>query len=459
MSDTCTRAPPGPSGATNARGWPDLLRKERFGALTYRRASSTFAAWTANEARLLLAATEGSVVDAYARAPTAWGVDEDRFAALVAGWRADGLLDDAWRCRARVVDEERAPGALVGPLVTHVQLTRACNLTCRHCYVDVTPKPTPDETTTDDVLGLFADLERLGAPVVVLAGGEPLIRRDLPTLLDGLARHRLDAWLCTNATIVDEARAEMLAASPLRGVSASLDGADAATHDALRGDGRFAHALRGVRRLVDAGCPDVQLRVTATRANAGALAALAPIARDLGVHKVVVKPFRQSGHAIEAAELLIDRVAYRRAVDAARAAWPDDVPVDFGDGMPQRPAAWTRIIPAFGCVGGTTSVSVLHDGTVTGCGSVLGADEWTLRAHGFARAWREAPGVTRWRAFAGNDECRACGNFAACGGGCRARAVGAGLGVDDPDPWARCSEDDERMRARASRRGALRVLG
>lgn len=449
MTDACSRAPPSPSSpSTTARG-TDLLRKERFGALYYQRATCEFQALPPHLARLLLAATEESALDVYARAPGAFALDDERFAALVVRLQQAGMLDEGFRCRARVVEGDRGHGGLIGPLVTHLQLTIACNLRCSHCYVDVMAKPAPDELTTAEVLALFGELEACGSPVLVLAGGEPLVRRDMPELLAGLERHSLDAWLCTNATLIKEDTARLLASSALRGVSISLDGPDAESHEHLRGAGRFEHALRGIRALVEAGQRDVQLRVTVTPHNADRLAAFAPLATELGVDKVVFKPFRQSGAAAGAENLTLARAPYLRAIEVARAEWPVGAPAaDFGDGMPMRPPAWTEIIPAFGCVGGTTSVSILPDGRVVGCGSVLSPGDWRLRDYGFARSWREAPGVALWRAFEGNDACRSCGNFTRCGGGCRARAVGAGLSVNESDPWAYCSEGDDEPRVR-----------
>lgn len=441
VSEDCSRRAPSPS--TRARSsHPDLLRKERFGALYYARETCSFSAMTPALSRVLLAATEESVLDVYARDPCASGfADDESFARQVVRWQKEGVLDEAFRCRARVIDEEH-DRALTGPLVTHVQLTRACNLRCTHCYVDIMAKPAPEELSTAEVLSLFAELERLGSPIVVLAGGEPMLRPDLEEILDGAARHGLDAWLCTNGTLVTEENARFLAACEgLRGVSLSLDGPDDETHDHLRGRGRFQHALRGVRRLVAAGVPDVQLRVTVTPHNAGSLLGFAPLAKELGVDKVVIKPFRQSGEAGTEDALYLDRRGYLDAVNKAAEAWPDDAPpADFGDGMPSRPAEWTGIIPSFGCVGGTTSVTVTWKGAVTGCGSVLRDDDWTLHDKSFADCWQRAPGVTLWRHFEDDGTCSSCGNFKKCGGGCRARAVGRGLPLSSPDPWAYCSD-------------------
>ena len=117
--------------------------------------------------------------------------------------------------------------------------------------------------------------------------------------------------------------------------------------------------------------------------------------------------------------------------------WCDDWPrVEAGDGMPTRPPKWTGIAPDFSCVAGTTCATVTWDARVVGCGCLLRDDDWSLRDHDFGECWRQAPGVAVWRHLSGNARCRSCGDFGTCGGGCRSRAVGAGLTIDDPDPWA-----------------------
>jgi radical SAM protein with 4Fe4S-binding SPASM domain len=430
-----------PSRERAGDGSADLLRKERFGALYYSRARASFYAVPGELAHVLVKARTKSALEVYAADPAATQRSDEEFARQALAWQKQGILDDDFRMRAQVVDEDRSHGGITGPLVTHVQLTRACNLRCTHCYVDIMAKPHPDELSARELDGVFADLERLGSPVVVLAGGEPMVRRDLFEILTSARARGIDGWLCTNATLVNEENAAQLAGSGLRGVSVSLDGPDAETHERLRGEKRFEHALRGIRLLVAAGAPDVQLRVTVTPENAARLLGFADVARDLGVDKVVIKPFRQSGEASAAGSLWIGRTDYVRAIEQAQERWPDDVAVDFGDGMPARPPDWTSIIPSFGCVGGTTSLTVTYTGHVMGCGAILRDDDWNVREHGLQACWQRAPGVTMWRTLAGNEQCTSCGNFKRCGGGCRARAVGRGLSIDDSDPWAYCSEE------------------
>lgn len=418
---------------------PDLLRKERFGALYYRRPSRTFYAVPPLLALLLDEARERSILEAYASRLHPFGPDEPSFVRTVARWRRLGILDRDDRCRARVVEGSLDHRGLLGPMVAHVQLTRACNLRCEHCFVGVDARPAPGELAAAELRDLFRQLGELGTPIAVLSGGEPLLRHDLDQLLAGLEPAAIDAWLCTNGTLIDGALAERLAASPLAGVNVSLDGAEPAAHDALRGAGSFAQARRGIALLTAAGVREVKLRVTVSSANADSLLAFAPLARELGVQRVVFKPFQAVGAAARTQHLLLDRAAYERVVRETRAQWPaDSVAAEFGDNVPSRMPAWTGIAPPFGCVGGVSSVGITAAGTVSGCDGLTDAADWSLRQHSLAECWRGAPSVLRWRALEPNPRCRACPLLPRCGGGCRLRALAAEGDLAAPDPWAAC---------------------
>jgi radical SAM protein with 4Fe4S-binding SPASM domain len=440
---------------------PDLLRMERFGGLYYKRKTAEFFSVPERGARILKAATRRNIMDLMVREPERWGFSLEEFVMEAAQWRRMGILDEADRCPAQVVNGNRSHGGLMGPMVTNVQLTRACNLTCGHCFVDVWRKRDPNELSTQQFDLLFAELARVGAPIVILAGGEPMLRPDFWEIAESAGKHGLDAALCTNATLIRDQNAARLVASPIRWYSISLDGPDAETHDDLRGEGRFEHALRGIRALLKAGAKEVKIRVTATAKNAHTLPAFAKVARDLGVHKVVVKPFRHTAdsHGAPPDELYISRRAYVAATQTALDSWPKDAPaLEVDDGLPQGPPAWTGVIPTFGCVGGTTHASVIYDGRVVACDAVHDPQDWTLHDHTFLECWRQSPTVTSWRHMDGNRDCVSdCEKSQTCRGGCRARALGLGGSIDDPDPWSHCEVPGE-PRARKVK-AQLHVLG
>ncbi len=133
-----------------------------------------------------------------------------------------------------------------------------CNLACTHCFVSCAPGDARHAMMTRaDVRRHLADAAALGVREVYLTGGEPFLHPDLPGILDDV----LEVAACTvltNGTLFTRARVAALRRRSDTGrfsleLRVSLDGLDAATHDAIRGPGTFMRALDGLRALEDAG--------------------------------------------------------------------------------------------------------------------------------------------------------------------------------------------------------------
>lgn len=388
---------------------------------------------------LLRAARSNSALDHYAANPGTFPHGDRAFARSVAGWQRQGLLDEDYRCPARLIENPPLASGLTAPLTLHLDLTSACNLHCVHCYVGDTR--VHHDLSAERVRRVFAELEHSGVPVLVLSGGEPLVRPDLFEILQGLSQHPVDAYLCTNATLIDGATAARLVATSVRGYSVSLDGPDAASHDRVRGPGSFDSALAGLRALVCAGARYVQLRVTATRPIVDRLLEFAPLAAELGISRVVIKPLNLVGRALKVPELALDREAYLAAIPRTLAHWPAAACIlEMGDGIPHRPPDWTRIARPFSCPGGTTTARVSWDARVLAC-SQRSDDDWSLADHDVMDCWRNSPGLVRWRNLEPGPGCQRCASLASCGGGCRMRALATGGGLGDADPWMPCAQD------------------
>lgn len=146
------------------------------------------------------------------------------------------------------------------------ELTARCNLRCRHCRAEA-GEEAPDELTTAEVLRIAADIRADADPILVLTGGEPLMRRDIFEIASGCAGIFSRVALATNGTLIDAAMAHRIVEAGIRRVSISLDGAQAATHDAFRGQpGCYDAAWRGFDALRQAGA-SLQVNVTLTRHN------------------------------------------------------------------------------------------------------------------------------------------------------------------------------------------------
>jgi Fe-coproporphyrin III synthase len=170
-----------------------------------------------------------------------------------------------------------------GPVVIW-NLIRRCNLRCRHCYSVSGDVDFPGELGTEEVFRVMDDLRRFGVPVLILSGGEPLLRPDILEISRRAKSMGFYTGLSTNGALIDIHNIEALAAIGYDYVGISLDGIGA-THDRFRGKaGAFAASLGGVRLCLDHGIK-VGLRFTMTIDNHRELPDLLALAEAEGVDK------------------------------------------------------------------------------------------------------------------------------------------------------------------------------
>jgi heme d1 biosynthesis radical SAM protein NirJ len=211
-----------------------------------------------------------------------------------------------------------------GPVVIW-NLVRRCNLKCRHCYSISGDVDFPGELTTDDVYNVMDDLRAFGVPVLILSGGEPLLR---PDIYDISARARAMGFyvgLSTNGTLIDEAAADRIAAIGYDYIGISLDGIGA-VHDRFRGmEGSFDASLAAVRRL-KARAVKVGLRFTMTMDNAQNLEPLLDLAEAEDVDKIYLSHLVYAGRGNKNRGDDAHWDVTRRAMDALiERAWADMV--------------------------------------------------------------------------------------------------------------------------------------
>ncbi len=153
----------------------------------------------------------------------------------------------------------------VGPVVVW-NMTRTCNLKCRHCYSESDAKKYEGELTTGEAIDFIDDLAEFNVPVLLFSGGEPLIRPDFFDLAAHTAGRGIRPTISTNGTLIDRTTAADLRKIGVGYVGISLDGIGE-KNDFFRGKkGAFDDALRGIRNCMDIG-QRVGLRFTINRHN------------------------------------------------------------------------------------------------------------------------------------------------------------------------------------------------
>ena len=214
-------------------------------------------------------------------------------------------------------------------------LTRRCNLRCRHCYTVSADVDFPGELSHEQAMETLEDLGRFQIPALILSGGEPLDRKDLFTIAARAKKLVRMLALSTNGTKIQGENADRIAEIGFHYVGISIDGIGA-TNDWFRGvEGAFADALRGVRECKARGIK-VGLRFTLTKDNGKHLPDLLKLCDDEGVDKFYLSHLVYAGrgdkHRGEDAAHSPTRAAMDLLIDRAWQAATEDAPLDIVTG-------------------------------------------------------------------------------------------------------------------------------
>jgi len=316
------------------------------------------------------------------------------------------------------------------------EVTRSCNLACVHCRASSVLGPYKGELDTARCLQLLDEIAAFSQPVIILTGGEPLLRPDIFEIAAYGDSKGLRMVMATNGTLVDDSTAAKIRDAGIRRVSISLDGVDAERHDAFRQvPGAFAGALSGIEALKRAGV-EFQVNTTITRMNLDQVEGLLALAQKLGAAAHHVFLLVPTGRGKEMAHQAISPEDYEKTLDwfyEAGLACPMQLKATCAPhfyriyhqrkkeraatSVPENPLhAMTR-----GCLGGSSFVFISHQGQIQPCG-YLELDCGQLREKPFEEIWKESAvfrDLRDLRKYGG--KCGRCEFITVCGG-CRARA-------------------------------------
>ena len=175
-----------------------------------------------------------------------------------------------------------------GPLEAYVEVAARCNLRCQMCPITVDPRYDPGSGRPglfapelfDRLAPFFPTLQR----VYLIGLGEPTLHSGLADFTRRLAEAGVEVWVTTNATLVDDEKAEALAQAGLSHVSVSIDGGTRETYERIRVRGKFDHVVRGLKALGRArqrhGRPEVWLNVVANASNVPELVELVELCAE-----------------------------------------------------------------------------------------------------------------------------------------------------------------------------------
>ncbi len=365
-----------------------------------------------------------------------------------------------------------------GPVVIW-NLIRRCNLTCKHCYSISADSDFAGELSRDEVFRVMDDLKHYRVPVLILSGGEPLLRPDIFDIGRQAKALGFYVGLSTNGTLIDAANIDAIAAVGFDYVGVSLDGIGA-THDRFRRlDGAFDASMAGIRLCRDRGIK-VGVRYTMTEDNAHDLPALLELVEDEGIDKFYFSHLNYAGrgnkYRADDARHRTTRAAMDRLFETCLDLHRRGLDKDFvtgnndADGVyllhwvvrhfPERAAHIRAKLVQWG--GNASGVNVAN---IDNLGVVHPDTMWwhvplgNVRERPFSEIWSDVSnplmaGLRRHPRVLGG-RCGACRHLDLCNGSSRVRAERITGDVWGEDPA--CYLDDDEIGLDADARGRERI--
>ena len=317
------------------------------------------------------------------------------------------------------------------------EVTRSCNLACKHCRAEACLDPYPGELNTEDALALIDTFPEVGNPIIIFTGGEPLLRKDIFTLVRHAKSKGLRPVMAPNGTLVTREVVEQMLDAGIERCSLSIDGPSADMHDEFRGvKGSFDANINAIRLFNELGM-EFQVNTTVTRNNLPYFKDIFSLCERLGAKAWHIFLLVPTGRAKDIEDQVISAAEYEDVLNwfydfqkttnmqlkatcaphyhriLRQRAKEDGIPVNFENfGLD----AVSR-----GCLGGIGFCFISHTGQVQPCG-YLDLDCGQTTQTPFPKIWADSQQFANLRnpkTYIG--KCGVCEYEKVCGG-CRARA-------------------------------------
>ncbi|MEU7905263.1 radical SAM protein [Actinoplanes sp. NPDC049118] len=205
---------------------------------------------------------------------------------------------------------------LQSPIIVEVEVTYGCFRTCKHCAYESSPDARrPDELTAPQWAEIFRKLAAAGVLIVQLTGGDPLFRDDSFDIVQAASDAGMSVYVRSDTAALSPANVRRLKDLPgLWHVGTSMDGADATSHDWMRGKGAFSTLQKRVEILAAAGI-DVSVGATLHRGNYASVRKIGQAAVSFGAKWFDIGFLSPVGRGVQLQDLVLDGSQTREALD------------------------------------------------------------------------------------------------------------------------------------------------
>jgi len=343
------------------------------------------------------------------------------------------------------------------------EITRRCNLTCIHCRAAALSDSYADELSSQECFRLLDDVASFSSPIIILTGGDPLLRPDVFDIAQYATNKGLRVVLSTNGTTITREKARRMVEVGIKRISISLDGSTAESHDRVRDvEGAFAGALRGIDLAKEAGL-EIQINTTITKQNLAEIEKIQELAVDLGAashHIFLLVPTGRGKNLVDQALTAQEYEEtlnwfYRRSKEVKLYLKATCAPHYYRiirqqakrEGRPFNQKTFGMEAMTKGCLGGQAFAFISHRGKVQICG-YLEVEAGDIREDNFSHIWYNSPLFRAIREVDGyQGRCGRCEYRRVCGG-CRARAYAFSGDYLQEDPF--CAYQPRQVKTRLS---------
>ena len=312
------------------------------------------------------------------------------------------------------------------------EVTRTCHLKCQHCRAGAENKSYHNELDTASCLKVLENIASFSKPIIILTGGEPMLREDIYDLASYGNKLGLTMVMAPCGTLVDENSIGKIKNSGIKCISLSLDGSNKESHDSFRNiPGSFDSVIKAAK-LAKKSSLEFQINTTIHKDNIDQIPSIIDLAISLGAkafHPFLLVP---TGRAQDLIEKQISGEDYEKVLNwlndfsnkTSLVIKPTCAPhykrIHIQNKKTTTP---TALHSARGCMGGISFAFISHTGSVYICGFLdVEAGDLRKNDYNFNHIWKNSPLFLKLRnntLYEG--KCSYCEFLNICGG-CRARA-------------------------------------
>ena len=309
------------------------------------------------------------------------------------------------------------------PSLISWNLTKKCNLKCPHCYMEA-GKGAANELTTEECLNLLDEMKALGTEMVILTGGEPLLRRDIYDIAQYASSLGIWVVMGTNGVLITDKVAQKMVECGVKGVGISIDSIEAEKHNSFRGGkNSWEFSVRALE-ICKAHGLQVLVQTTVMEMNYHEIPELIEFTREKGAWSFNLYFLVQTGRGQRMNDLspqkthemlseLVDiQDNYRPMLVRSKCA-PQFKQIAYEKGRGG--------LESGGCMAGTQYCRIMPEGDVTPC-PYMTVVAGNVREQSFTEIWKESPVLQELRDVKQlKGRCGSCEFNELCGG-CRCRA-------------------------------------